>query len=117
MSNKVMYGLELVYVAPQNSIDEKGDPVQVYYRHLGLDEDTHKMVVDQMLEGQTDIFIPTETKFSDGEKVDNVTFVNLNSRELMRASTFCEEELSEEDVKNKDKPVIYKADGKVANIN
>ena len=116
MSNK-NYGLELIYVAPQNATDEKGIPVQVFYRYIALDEKAHEVVVNQMKEKETDIFIPTKAKFSDDSEVDNVTFVNLKSQRLMKASTFSHEILNEEEVKAKGKPVIYKADGEIASIN
>lgn len=114
-SNK--FFIELVYVAPQNAVDEKGKPVLIYNRAIELDEKSHKIVYDQMKEGKTDIFIPTKTRFMNGKTVNNITYVNLHNRDLIRATTYTVEQLKEEDVKKAGKPVLYNADGSVAKIN
>ncbi len=116
-NNKQRHFLEMVYVAPQNSVDEKGVPVLVYKRGLELDGKSHKFVVEQMRSGKTDICISTQTQLAGGTIINEASYINLNNRDLIRAATITTELLNEEDVKNEGKPVIYGPEGNVLKLN
>ena len=113
----VRHFIEMVYVAPQNAVDEKGMPVLVYKRGLELDDKSHKLVVENMRKGETDICIPTQIKLMSGTIINEAIYINLNNRDLIRAATTSTQQISEEDAKKAGKPVLYDQDGNVLKLN
>ena len=116
-SSKIRHFIELVYVAPQNAVDEKGKPVLVYKRAIELDDKSHKEVVDQIRKGQIDIHFPTQTKLMNGQLINEAGLINLNNRDLIRAQTHSTQQLTEEEVKDSGKTLLYDSEGNVLKMN
>ena len=112
-SPKIRHFIELVYIAPQNAVDEKGKPVLVYKRGIELDDKSHKSVVEQMRKGDTDIHFPTQTQLVSGQLINEAGLINLNNSNLMRAQTHSTQQLTEEEVKDSGKTLLYDPDGNI----
>lgn len=110
---KIRHFIELIYVAPQNAVDEKGKPVLVYKRGVQLDDKSHKSVVEQMREGKTDIHFPTQTQLVSGKFINEACSINLNNRDLIRAQTHSTQQLTEEEVKDSGRALLYDSEGNV----
>jgi len=109
------YFVKLIYVAPENAVDEKGKPIFQYQRDILMSKETYDGVIKEMKAGKTKIFIPAFIRFSDGHEEDRFIYINLDNGNLMFAETAARETLTpegEEEVKKSGKAVLYDLEGK-----
>jgi hypothetical protein len=115
VSNKTKreYYLLLNYLAPENEVDTKGDPVKMRTRNMPLGPETYKKIQKQIMSGMKDIALTTtETPFSVG--FEEVLYIHLDNKDLVTAQTLQIEKMTDEAVEEeiaKGKSFILNPDG------